>query len=673
MRRRSVFLAALVTAAALVAASPAAAQTFGQIGTPWGEQGTGHGQFYNPGAFGVDSENGNVFTADFTADKSAFRIQELTDTGTFLGSVEIPHIVGGTNHTLLGIAVDAAAHRFYLVEACLVATGSTTCSANGKLAAINVLAFDTEPSGEALSRVGTFPLSAGETELYEPQAVSVDPGNGEVLILGEEAAAHKVVQRIAADGLLGGRFVDSANHLKPSLIGNASTLIVGPDGTAYMLSGGHPFAAGVALQIRGWELPRDMSAIKEIPGFAEAEAAEEWSNSLANPSIFAMRGPSLAISPGGQTLYWVETFVGTHQPALVRGFSLSGHETTVIYGAGKTTCKLESSVSPTYGPGIGTFGESVVAFEYGPEATKPTAKVAYGRKVYLFGPGGTGCPSAAVKPPVADFTIDGVEEGATAGEGETVEFDASSSQLHGGFREALIWKFGDGTETAVRCPDIGNGDCEEPAATTVTHKFSRPCTCKVELEMKLRNPRAGNPPVVSHSIEIEARPHFDLVVTKAGEGLGLVSSNWPGIYCGKLCEASFQVEKSVTLIPAAAPGSLFAGWGGAPECAGTTGLCRLTMTSAKAVTAAFVPAPPAPPAPAAPPAAASSSSVAVAAATTATTAKSPPKSEVPAACRKLKAKARARCIKKQAKNAKNKGKKAKRSSGKGQGSGKEVR
>jgi endoglucanase len=77
---------------------------------------------------------------------------------------------------------------------------------------------------------------------------------------------------------------------------------------------------------------------------------------------------------------------------------------------------------------------------------------------------------------------------------------------------------------------------------------------------------------------------FSLAVTKAGTGSGTVTSSPAGINCGSTCSASFTSGASVTLTPAAASGSTFAGWSGA--CTGT-GACTVSMTAARSVTATF--------------------------------------------------------------------------------------
>ena len=77
---------------------------------------------------------------------------------------------------------------------------------------------------------------------------------------------------------------------------------------------------------------------------------------------------------------------------------------------------------------------------------------------------------------------------------------------------------------------------------------------------------------------------FTLIVAKAGNGSGTVTSSPAGIDCGPTCSTSFTANTVVNLTASAAPGSTFIGWGGA--CSGS-GACQLTMNTPKLVTATF--------------------------------------------------------------------------------------
>ena len=76
-----------------------------------------------------------------------------------------------------------------------------------------------------------------------------------------------------------------------------------------------------------------------------------------------------------------------------------------------------------------------------------------------------------------------------------------------------------------------------------------------------------------------------LAVSHAGSGAGTVTSSPAGISCPGACSHSYTQGTTVTLTPAAAPGSTFAGWSGG-GCSGT-GTCTVTMSADQSVTATF--------------------------------------------------------------------------------------
>ncbi len=80
-------------------------------------------------------------------------------------------------------------------------------------------------------------------------------------------------------------------------------------------------------------------------------------------------------------------------------------------------------------------------------------------------------------------------------------------------------------------------------------------------------------------------PATGLRITKAGAGAGTVTSSPAGVSCGTTCSAPFFKGQQVTLTEHPHAGSNFAGWSGG--CSGKATTCRLTMSKARAVTAAF--------------------------------------------------------------------------------------
>ncbi|HEX4463872.1 MAG TPA: PKD domain-containing protein [Solirubrobacterales bacterium] len=582
-----------------VMAGSAHAATFGELGEAWGKAGTGAGQFFKPGTFGVDPQTGDVYAGDMNSSGSVYRIQKFTKTGELKAAVEFSRKeeVTGKLIRLVGIAVDPVRERFYVLEACRVGEGSSNCSlAIGNFVAYRLKAFKTTPNAGKLELASTFTLPLGEKELYNPTSIAVDPASGDVVILGEddgtvvpvpeeeektEVVHHTVLERVSSAGVVGTRFVDESNLLRQTglLAGSAMSLAVGPDGTIYTLTGGKSPGAPGAKSTRAWELPAAMTELKAVPRFAEAAETEEWPLPEENGNGTGFyAGPGIAISPDGSTLYWKETFDGTETVpggALVRAYSLTEHKTRALYGGGTTRCSIRTS-----GAGIGATGEGgseeLLAFDYGPEQASPP----YGAKVVRFGQGGTGCPAS-----VAKFSIDGQEEdGVVVGKGDTVGFDASASELEDeAFPLELVWTFGDGQKAIVKCGEEEGRECAKPAAMTVSHEYTTAGEFTVKLEIKVLEPVFGNPQPVQHTLIVKA-PAAALSVFKTGTGSGTVTSSPAGISCGESCSAEFEAGKVITLTPTPASGSEFTGWSGA--CSGT-GACQVTMSEAQSVAASF--------------------------------------------------------------------------------------
>jgi len=584
---------------AAVTASAHAA-TFGELGEAWGKAGTGAGQFFKPGTFGVDPQTGDVYAGDMNSAGTVYRIQKFTKTGELKAAVEFSRKeeVTGKLIRLVGIAVDPVRERFYVLEACRVGEGSSNCSlAVGNFVAYRLKAFKTTPNAGKLELASTFTLPLGEKELYNPTSIAVDPVTGDVVVLGEdkgtvvpvpeeeektEVVHHTVLERVSSAGVVGTRFIDESNLLRPTglLAGNAMSLAVGRDGTIYTLTGGKSPGTPGAKSTRAWELPATMTELKAVPGFAAAAEAEEWLLPEENGNGTGFYGgPGIAISPDGSTLYWKEAFDGTEtvpSGALVRAYSLAGGKTRALYGGGTTRCSIRTS-----GAGIGVAGEGgneeLLTFDYGPEQASPP----YGAKVLRFGEGGTGCPASLVR-----FSVDGREEdGVEVGKGDIVSFDATSSELaNKALPSELIWTFGDGQKQVVKCEEEeGGGECLKPAVMTTSHEYPAAGEFTVRLEIKLEKAAFGNPQPVQHTLIVKA-PAAALSVFKTGTGSGTVTSAPAGINCGEACAAEFEAGKVVTLTPTAAAGSEFAGWSGA--CSGT-GACQVTMSEAKPVTASF--------------------------------------------------------------------------------------
>lgn len=562
-----------------VFASPAAAAS-GQIGEAFGKPGSGTGAFVTPGMLGVDPSDGSVYTGE-EKDESKYRIQKFTSSGEFKASVEVPRLSGEVVFNMRGIAVDPALDRVYVLEGCHLKKPATGCKLSSSFyGASRILVFSTEPSGTALvpASPATLAVPGSEEAIYEPQTIAVDPSSNDLVILGEDFNGHLLVQRIGSNGTPGARYVDTADELRvPGK--KAESLAVGPDGTAYTLTGG-PSLPG-APNTRAWQLPPSLSQVEPVSGFAEAAESEGWTTGLLAPrSTGFVGGPQLAVSDD-ETLYWKEAIELGDEPetdpsnVLVRGYSLTESKTSVLYGNGSNAKKRCLIQTPS--AGIATTGEKLVVFDYGPgeEST------AFGNRVMTFGPGGSDCRS-----PVAKFTANGKIEGeeVTAEKGTEVTFDSSVSEALGLAATELVWDFGDGSEQKV----TGSSP-----AKTVKHTFASAGTYEVTLRMKLEQAtdtaNFGNPLPVTRLVKVTGGSLAKLTVTKAGSGFGTVTGSPAGVACGSDCDQEFETGKEVTLTAKAAAGSKFSGWSGCasePE-----GDCKVTMSAARAVTATFDPVP----------------------------------------------------------------------------------
>jgi Divergent InlB B-repeat domain/PKD domain len=581
-RRATVAIAAALACLLVVVGAAPAGAAFGQIGSGWGAFGTGKAQFNNPGLFGVDPVDGSVYAGDVTADGDHYRIQKLSETGTFEASVEVPRWFNDKPEEekilgMHGIAVDHGSGLVYVVEGCRVASGLGTCRVFGGVGfnARRILVYKTAPESEKLVPASTpaLTLPIGAEELYEPQAIAVDPSNHDVVLLAEDSAAHLVVQRISSAGVIGARYVDAANTLKP---GNkpASAVAVSPDGTTYTMTGG---AEPGSKNTRAWKLPPALNSLEAVPGFAAAAEAENWPKGLlSNKANQLIGGPQLALSPSGKTLYWKEkvSSSSTTEPGivLVRGYSLEKNETEVLFGGGEGTCEITTSSA-----GLATAGEHVLVFDFGPEIEEGKTP-SYGVKVLTFGAGGSGCPVAEPK-----LKINGSEAvEVTVAKGETVQFDASGSKFpEGAVAHKVVWKFGDGQEQTVE----GEGETG-PTNLTTSHQYASSGDATLSMAITLVNSTVGNPTPVERTIHVlGAKPSWDLKVISGGNGSGTVTSSPSGISCPLDCEESYEEDTEVTLSAAADTGSTFSGWTGG-GCSGIS-TCKVKLTAATEVTATF--------------------------------------------------------------------------------------
>jgi hypothetical protein len=199
-----------------------------------------------------------------------------------------------------------------------------------------------------------------------------------------------------------------------------------------------------------------------------------------------------------------------------------------------------------------------------------------------------------------------------------------------------VSKSGTGAGTVTSSPSgINCGiDCEEEyvegTAVTLSQSpsagsvFKGWTGCESEPEGKCKVTMSSSKAVKAI---FDSTVKFKLSVTKSGVGTGTVTSGDGQVNCGGDCEGEYEPGAKVTLTATASSGSEFKGWNGA--CSGT-GACEVTMSAATVVGAEFA-AISLPPPPEEQPK---------------TTKKLTPLQKALKKCKKLKGKARAKCIKK---------------------------
>jgi uncharacterized repeat protein (TIGR02543 family) len=96
------------------------------------------------------------------------------------------------------------------------------------------------------------------------------------------------------------------------------------------------------------------------------------------------------------------------------------------------------------------------------------------------------------------------------------------------------------------------------------------------------NTNVSNREVIT--VDLRGSLGVELTVATEGTGEGTATSSPPGIDCGIVCRANYEVGTDVTLTPTPAQGSRFVRWDGA--CTGSLG-CVVTMDQNKSVIAVF--------------------------------------------------------------------------------------
>jgi Divergent InlB B-repeat domain len=561
-RHQLALVAAFVTLSLVLLLSPgsAFAGVSGQQGPPWGpEVGVGPGEVFNGRPMGVDSADGSVFIGSFNEAVTEMVFQKFSSTGTFEGAVTLPGL------GYVGIAVDSAHHRFYVLKDEGAAQEVT-----------KILAFSTIPNGSKQlvpASTAELPVPTGTATLFHPQELVIDPSSGDLIALAKNEEGLTVLQRIEVDpttgaGTVGASFVDEGEVIQSS-----RGIAVDAQGITYVLS----FVESSGEELTADTLPADFShssSLNPVPGF-EAAVVGGGVTSIKKAAAFNY-GPQIAVSTspvGGDTIFWKHELSNT--AFSIESYSVNGEAKGAVFGGGTTEgeCKI-STVSTS----LATLNSgSLIAFDQGTSLSTPTQAVTHFPIVYSFGPGGSGCPAAAS----AFKTEAGGHAVTSVATGSTVTFNGSGSELNGTVVEKTIWKI------------EGPEDFTE-TVTGPTLTFSHPLIALGNYTIRMTIEGLSESEEGTLGTSFSAQPQtlevkaggtaeFPLNLSTSGTGSGSFKCKVNG-GGEETCAAEYEAGKEVEVIPSAATGSKFANWTG--DCTGT-GACLLTMNAAHSVVGVF--------------------------------------------------------------------------------------
>ncbi|MGC2374231.1 MAG: PKD domain-containing protein [Solirubrobacteraceae bacterium] len=501
----SVLLAFAITA-------PAYAVTgYGEL-AGFGAPGTGHGQFTEHGtdaiAFGVDPTDDSVYVGD-EPEEHVFRVQKFTHSGQYLASTSFTVKGAGPEPEsgIEGIAVDPVEKRFYVLAAPSRGDEEQVEVDPEVLAAGALYAFSTEPTGGnlepaagtseggVLTRFKPQSKTLGEA-LLEPSGIAVDPTNQDIVIMGkedrgesEEPSLRVALERVSPTGTHGARYVDKAKEAFFESSEEATSPAVSATGKVYVIGGNLEKGAGQSEQID--EIPADFTSSQAPTPFVQFDAG--LNELVTFPGVPAPNeGAALSIAPTG-TLY---VYAKIRHEGGAKGFapgalefSASGAE--LGWTGGQSAGAEHCTISFLGHPMVAAGGEEhVFMFDSNPEAPH----------VVEFGPGGTGCPTAASSALSATFKGTPVS-GPLAPESEV----KLSSTLTEANAVSVKWNFGDGTEAETTNQHQG---------PETTHKFASECECKVTETIRTDNLAS---PEFSEEVTLNVKSPFPVARFSAPE------------------------------------------------------------------------------------------------------------------------------------------------------------
>ena len=531
--RRSLLPLMLTLVAALAASvfCATAYGTYGDLGKPFGEKGKKSGQFTitsDVHALGVDPTDNSVYVGDEPkeGDESAaeYRIQKFSSSGKFIASASfkvepVSHSEGGYPIGLEGIAVDPTAPgggRVYALVIYEREEGTSVPRVDGEEAAAGVLyAFSTTPSGEQLvpaknekdeefpggvfaSRVTLNAQSEvthnpGASALLEPAGIAVDPTDHDVIILGREDQGGEkrltAAQRVNPDGTLGPRWVDVNGCFE----GEEESPLCYSEGEGEELQPGEPTSPAVT-QTGHVLVDLPDSEIWEVPSDFSSQAVPKPVLQFANRLQTLLSFPGgLEPTEGGSLSYVHETSEGAGEGRLyqmgelepgtvleprfpaVLSFKLSEaggalHATEVGYTGGQNKKQHSSCAISAFSQPFLAGGEGQAAYVFDPGVPPGNSQETPQPHVDVYGPGGSGCLTDSVEPPVA--TAKGTVVGTAGNPADVNETVTLSSKLALGNALSVNWEFDDDTTKEV--------STDQFQTTSVEHAFTAPGTYTVK-------------------------------------------------------------------------------------------------------------------------------------------------------------------------------------------------
>ncbi len=482
-----------------VAPTLARGETYGQLAR-FGTTGTGHGEFdirKGDNAFGVDPTDNSVYVGDEPgAKKGEYRIQKLTSSGQFVAETALFKPAGHLG--IEGIAVDTKEKRIY---ALVTETRSASLTVDpNEPAAGTLYAFSTEPVGETLVPApGTTAEgvladpSVLESQsnipgraLLDPKGIAVDPTTHEVIVLGEidqevemgskESSTLVALQRILPDGTLGRRYVDTNEFFGPEMTPNSP--VVSANGSVFVVVGQTQVYENKATKKEEEadelaQIPSEFSSTEPPVPFGQLILRGELESEIQPVATFpseeqAEHGDGLSLTtegPNGGSAFFARAGIfvrpgetgGSFYPGALAFDGSAGAE--LGWTGGQITT---SSKSCTIGFGGVTYpavaaGSGGVLFMFDPANVVDPAS-----EIVVFGPGGSGCPTAQATEPTAEIDGKALVPAETVSAGVPVTFSSQMTQANA---LSVEWSFGDGQSTTV--------GADEYQHTEVTHSFVR--------------------------------------------------------------------------------------------------------------------------------------------------------------------------------------------------------